>query len=103
MLHEAFAGKIAYACAFARSMEEASQNLVRLIVNGQCGFDEGSAAWQATVSEYLASPDELLELNRFGATFTAGQWRVVLEYVRDRLIGTGTEPEPGAALDRRDR
>jgi len=86
MRHEQFARKIAYACIFAKTIEEASENLVRLIATSECGFDEGVAAWRVVMKDYLGSPDDLLGLNRFGANFTTAQWRLILEQVHNGLL-----------------
>jgi hypothetical protein len=85
MRHEQFAAKVAYACIFARTVEEASENLVRLITSGECGFDEGAAAWRAVVEDYLQPTEDVSQLNRFGASFTLDQWRRILEEVQSRL------------------
>jgi hypothetical protein len=90
MRHEQFASKIAYACIFAKSIEEASDNLIRLIANRQCGFDEGTTAWCNVLTDYLQVPDDLCELNRFGASFSAAQWSLVLQQVRTALLGRAT-------------
>ena len=86
MRHEQFAAKIAYACIFAKAVEEASENLTRLITKGQCGFDEGTVAWRAVLVDYLATPDDLEQMNRFGASFTVVQWQLVLEQVLAGLL-----------------
>jgi len=85
MRHEGFAAKVAYVCIFAKAVDEASENLVRLIMAGQSGFDEGPAAWRAVVADYLEPTEDLSQLNRFGASFTPEQWRQVLEQVQRRL------------------
>jgi hypothetical protein len=85
MRHERFAAKVAYACIFARTVEEASENLLRLITSGECGFDEGSAAWRAMLADYLQPTEDLSQLNRYGASFTPAQWRRVLEQVQSGL------------------
>jgi hypothetical protein len=81
MRHDRFAAKVAYVCIFTRTVEAASGNLVRLIRTGECGFDEGAAAWRAVVEDYLQPADDLSQLNRFGASFTPAQWRRILEQV----------------------
>lgn len=85
MRHEQFAVKVAYACIFAKTVEEASENLVGLITEGRCGFDEGAAAWRAVVNDYLQLSDDLSELNRYGAIFTRSEWLRILEQLRSRL------------------
>jgi hypothetical protein len=86
MHHERFAQNIAYVCVFAKSCEEASENLVRLIANRECGFDEGTTAWCEVLADYLQAPDDLCELNRFGANFTVAQWSLVLQQVQTALL-----------------
>jgi hypothetical protein len=93
MRHERFASKIAYACIFAESIEEASENLVRLITHRDCGFDEGSTAWCDVLVDYLQVPDELCQLNRFGARFTAAQWSLILQQVWTALLPFATAGE----------
>ena len=95
MRHEQFAAKIAYVCIFAKTVEEAAENLLRLIAKRECGFDEGMAAWRDVLKDYLQAPDDLGQLNRFGATFTVAQWSVVLEQVRGALL-TCSEPQAEA-------
>jgi hypothetical protein len=86
MGHEQFAAKIAYACIFAKTPEDATENLARLIANQECGFDEGVEAWRKVIEDYLGSPpNDLLVLNRFGANFSAAQWRLILEKVISAL------------------
>ncbi len=85
MRHEQFGAKVAYSCIFAKTVEEAAENLVRLITKGECGFDEGAAAWRAVVEGYLQPSDDLSQLNRFGASFTPDQWRQIFEQVRGGL------------------
>ena len=85
MRHKSFATKIAYSSIFARTVEEAAENLLRQITKGQCGFDEGVAAWRAVVADYLQPTEDLSDLNRFGATLTPAQWRQVFEQVRSGL------------------
>jgi len=86
MSHEHFAAKIAYACIFAQTVEDASVNLVRLITSSEGGFDEGIATWRVVLKDYLESPDDLLGLNRFGAKFTTAQWHLILEQVYNGLL-----------------
>jgi hypothetical protein len=85
MRHEQFAAKIAYACIFAKTVAEASENLVRLISTGQCGFDEGATAWRTVLEDYLRHTDDFSQLNRIGASFTAAQWRQILTDVDNSL------------------
>jgi hypothetical protein len=86
MQRETFAAKIAYACIFAQTVEEATENLVRLITNRDCGLDEGATAWREVLKNYRASPEDLGKLNRFGANFTAAQWREILEQVYTAVL-----------------
>jgi hypothetical protein len=86
MRHANFAAKISYASIFAKSTEDASSNLVRLITTGDCGFDEGLLTWSGILAEYLDTPSELEQLNQFGASFTTDQWTVVLRQVRAALL-----------------
>jgi hypothetical protein len=86
MRHEKFAAKIAYASIFATTIEEATENLVRLIANRDCELDEGATPWRGVLTDYLEAPDDLCQLNRFGASFTAAQWGLILEQVRTALV-----------------
>src|SRR5262245_42585486 len=82
MGHEQFAAKIAYACIFAKTPDDATENLVRLIRQQECGFDEGLEASRKVIEDYLGlPPEDLLVLNRFGASFSTAQWRLILEQV----------------------
>lgn len=74
-------GKIGYPCIFDRSTEDSINNLLRLILNRECGFDEGAAAWRSTLQEGLDGPYDLLELNFCGASHSADQWRTILKGV----------------------
>lgn len=93
MRHQQFAAKIAYASIFAQTVEEAAENLARLIAKRECGFDEGAKAWLAVLEDYVNAPDDLGQLNRFGSTFTVPQWCVILRQVRSVLL-TSSEPSP---------
>lgn len=88
MRHEQFASKIAYVCIFTKSVDNAAENLIRLIANRECGFDEGTTAWCDVLADYLQVPDTLCELNRFGASFTTAQWSRVLQQVRTTLLSS---------------
>jgi hypothetical protein len=83
---EPYSSKIAYSCIFSRDVDEASANLTRLIAGGVCGFDEGLPAWVEALQEICETREELLELNRFGANFTAEQWAAILQETRRRLL-----------------
>ncbi len=85
MRHKNFAEKISYVCIFTKTIEEASENLVRLITSGDSGFDEGISAWRDVLSDFLQASDGLDKLNQFGATFTAAQWNLVLQQVQAAL------------------
>ena len=86
MRHEQFAAKIAYACIFSKTVAEARDTLLRLIAGRIGGFDEGTTAWCAVLSDYPGAPDDLGPLNRFGASFTAAQWSLILDQVRNALL-----------------
>ncbi|HLJ56590.1 MAG TPA: hypothetical protein VKT77_16245 [Chthonomonadaceae bacterium] len=73
--------KIGYVCIYSRTPEEAAQNVLRLIVGGQCGFDEGAEAWRAEIHEWLEGGADLRPLNNCGASLTVAQWRAALERV----------------------
>jgi hypothetical protein len=83
--HQQFAAKVAYASIFAKTVEEASENLVRLITKCQCGFDEGVTVWRAVVEDFVQPTDDVSQLNRFGASFSPDQWRRIFEQVQSRL------------------
>lgn len=86
MRHQQFAMKIAYASIFSKTADEAAANLIRLIVKGVCGFDEGVSRWNAVLEDYLNGEDNFVELNRFGASFAVSQWRTILEQIRRELL-----------------
>lgn len=73
--------KLGYPCIFFQSTEEAVNNLLDLILENRCGFDEGAALWRKTLKEWLKGNYDLLELNDCGASFSEGQWRNILEGV----------------------
>ena len=77
--------KIGYPCIFSRSPEKAAENLLRLILNRQCGFDEGQDVWRKLLQEGLDGDHDLLELNFCGAAFDASEWRAVFRLVIDGL------------------
>lgn len=54
-----FAAKIAYACIFSTSIDDAARNLVRLISTRTCGFDEGTDAWRKAMKTYLDSAEDI--------------------------------------------
>jgi hypothetical protein len=86
MRHAKFAAKISYVSIFAKSTDDASSNLVRLITTGACGFDEGLLTWTGILAEYLDTASDFEQLNQFGASFTTDQWIVVLRQVRAALV-----------------
>jgi hypothetical protein len=73
--------KLGYPCIFCKSTDEAVNNLLRLILENQCGFDEGAAVWRTTLKEWLDGNYNLLELNYSGASFSEEQWKNILEGV----------------------
>lgn len=79
-----FGAKIAYACIFQPTVDEAASNLIRLILRGECGFDEDATAWRTAIREYQVS-EHLVELNTLGASFTVSDWRQILRTVLDAL------------------
>lgn len=79
------AARLAYACIFSRTTEEASDNLVRLIAGSEGGFDEGATSWRATVADHLRSPEAMADLAHIGANFTLAQWQRILEQLHARL------------------
>jgi hypothetical protein len=85
MHNEQFAAKIAYACIFAKTVEDATENLIRLIADRARGLDEGPGAWRDVLKVYLEAPEDLGQLNRFGASFSVPEWRAILEQVGSSL------------------
>jgi hypothetical protein len=76
---KAVAMALGYPSIFSKSSEDAASNLFRLIVNQECGYDEGAHYWHKTVSDLLDGEHDLLELNACGAKLTADQWRRALQ------------------------
>ena len=77
--------KLGYPSIFCKTTREAVENLLRLIVGKQCGFDEGTAEWRASIAEWLDGDYALLELNYCGASFSEDQWREILQGVINGL------------------
>ena len=77
--------KIGYPCIFSQSTEEAISSLLRLILNKECGFNEGATQWSKELSRWLDRKFDLSELNHCGASFSAEQWRDILTKVIDGL------------------
>jgi hypothetical protein len=73
--------KIGYPCIFSRTTDEAVENLLRLIVGRQCGFDEGARAWCDELKIWLEDGKDLTPLNASGANYDGAQWRDILERV----------------------
>lgn len=86
MLCPSFCARVGYVSIFAGSVEPASDNLVRLIACGGCGFNEGVQFWCRALTVQLQTPVEPYDLNKFGADFTATQWVEIFERVRTALI-----------------
>lgn len=70
--------KVGYSSIFCESPEEAANQLLRLIVNKECGYDEGASEWHTTLKEWLDGNYDLSELNHCGACFSREQWRDIL-------------------------
>ena len=79
------ASKIAYPCIFCISAEAAINNLFRLIISKECGFDEGADFWLLALKSILVEEFELLEFNKFGATFNENEWREILNGIINRI------------------
>jgi hypothetical protein len=86
MQHGLFSAKISYVCIFQKTVNEASANLIRLILNEDPGFEEGITVWQNVIVDYLQSPDELIELNQWGITFSIAEWSQILQQVLMALM-----------------
>jgi len=84
MENQAYTSKIAYACIYSTSIEQAADNLIRLIVSGDSGFNEGPAEWRSVLSGLLTEEDLSL-LSKFGAPFDHGQWVRLLQLILDGL------------------
>ncbi len=73
--------KIGYPCIFCKSTEEAVENLLRVIIGKQPGFNEGATVWRTSLEEWLAGDYPLLELNYCGASFSEEEWKEILQRV----------------------
>ena len=78
MKFEQAKNKIGYPCLYSESPEDATSNLLRLILHKQCGFDEGASEWSHQLKKWLDSNFDLSELNYCGAAFRPEQWREIL-------------------------
>lgn len=78
MLFDDTKNKLGYPCIFCKSTEEAIDNLLRLIIGKQPGFDEGAAEWRITLREWIEGDFDLLDLNYCGASFSEEEWRTIL-------------------------
>jgi hypothetical protein len=81
MSYQYYANKIGYPCIFSKSTEDAAENLLRLIVNKQCGYVEGVLEWTQVCNEWLMGKYDLAELNFCGASFTETEWKNILGLV----------------------
>jgi hypothetical protein len=73
--------KIGYPCIFSTSVEDGAGNLLRLITQQQCGYDEGAEWWVSHLTAWLENPQGLSALNCCGAKFSEDQWRDILHRV----------------------
>ena len=74
--HEVYAqaNKLTYPCLFAKTVDDAAENLTRIILNGDNGFDEGVDFWRGQVLGIL--DDECLPefLNVLGTERDQDWW-----------------------------
>lgn len=77
--------KLGYPCIFAETIDEASANLIRVLILGDCDFSEGSAYWLACIQTWLGSNQPLTGLNFSGAPFNDTEWHLILGKVAEAL------------------
>src|SRR5262249_46596792 len=81
--HQEISATVAYCCIFESSPENAARHILKLI-SQNIGFDQDARFYHKKFSEMLESYP-LRDLSRFGAKFTASQWRSIFEYVVNEL------------------
>lgn len=83
--------KLAYVTIYMRTVDEAVEHLHSLIANRRCGFDEGPEEWEAIATDLLER-GALQRLNFFGAHFSATEWQLILEGMREKIRPTRMPP-----------
>lgn len=74
--------KLGYPCGFARSVDEATASLIRVLTEEGSGFTEGPAVWLGRIEGWLGDAGQpLAGLNFGGAEFNDSEWRIILSRV----------------------
>ncbi len=79
--YDQIASYIGYPCIFCELPEDAANNLLRLIRNKQCGYTQEQDFWSSNLQIILDGNFDLLEFNKFGASFSKDEWRKILQKV----------------------
>lgn len=76
--YDEIASFVGYPCIFSKTPEDAAENLVRLITNGQLDSLQAPNFWILNFQTILDGNYDLSEFNKFGAAFSETEWRKIL-------------------------